>query len=149
MGLVLKYGGDVNKTTTEGSLIHIAIKSDASNIVRYIINLEPKFEYRTKDKEGNNVLFACSEHNDAHSFNLLINKFIEDIETNGKSYADLLNEKNKKGNSILHELTIKKNYPLVSVLESKSDVLGVDLNAKDRSGLTYNVIKVCLSAKNF
>lgn len=142
MASVLKYGGDVNKTNEEGSILHVAIKSTSTNLITYIINTHQNFDYRLKDKSGQNILFACVEHSDAHTFNLLINKLLENSSTQQLSYAELLNEKNKKGNGLLHELTLKKDQPLIVVLESKAQMLGVDLDIKDKSGLTYTQLKV-------
>ena len=140
LGLVLKYGGNVNKVTDEGSILHVAIRSDCTNTIYHIINFEHDFDYTLKDEDGVNVLFLCVSSSDAHTFNLLLKKFTDDV-ANRKAYSNLLNEKNKRGNTLLHELTLDKNYPLLSVLEANKDILGIDLNAKNRNGLTYIELK--------
>ena len=119
MSLLLKYGGDENITTKEGTVLHAALKADNELVAAFLIERpNQQLNFAIEDSDGDNVLFYSARLGANNIINMILTRAIAEAQAGNGSSAviELLNKRHRKGDQIIHMLTRQKNMPILNFI---------------------------------
>ena len=127
---------DINAVSKFGPPIHLAITSEQDEIVQYL--LDKKVDLKLRDKDGNTVLHHCIKLKLFNIFKPIFDNICNSLDMPDEQKKEILNAVNSEGNTILHELALKKSFTLIDKLKEISENIRIDPNLKNTEGFDYN-----------
>lgn len=142
---VLRNGGDPNIRNGHGSIFHVAAAHDNERVMDYIIDHVPTFDYALEDKNGDKVFQKLTDPQNVGIAVKLLEKLrvqkAKDGAAGGLDLSALFRRLKNKG-TVLHECVQKNNTGLLKYLVSHAGTFGLDVEAVDANGDTYDSLKV-------
>ncbi len=142
MRVLMKHGGTINKVNEEGSILHTAISFDSINIIQLILDEYKDFDYSILNNHQETVFHYCVAAEDDNTLKMLLEKVIEKVKEEDDSLCKILNIKNFLGNTLLHELVLRKKEHMLEFILNNNAYLNIDLKETDKEGLTYSDLQV-------
>ncbi len=127
---------DLNNVSKFGPPIHLAVTSEQDEIVQYL--LDKKVNLKLRDKDENTVLHHSIRLNLFNIFKLIHDHIINTPDLSDEDKKAIINAVNEDGNTIYHELALKKSLTLISILKNIKEEFRVDEKIKNKDGFDYN-----------
>ena len=143
MELLLKYGGDPNIATKEGTPMHIIVKTDNEQVAVYLLDHVKNLDFTIENTEGDNVLFYAAKLKANNIFTAILERAIRKPELPFSSNAiKALNKVHRNGDHIIHQLSRETNIPLLNFLRNNHSDLKVNLEIVNKDNKTASDIQV-------
>jgi hypothetical protein len=143
MGLLLKYEGDPNISTKEGTPMHIIIKTDNEQVALYLLDHAKDLDPTIENAEGDNVLFFAARLKANNIFTSILERAIRKPELPLADRAiKALNKIHRNGDHVIHHISREMNVPLYNFLKNHYADLKVDLGIANRDKMTALDIQV-------
>lgn len=126
---------DLNNVSKFGPPIHLAVTSEQDELVQFL--LDRKVNLKLRDKAKNTVLHHSIKLNLFNIFKLIHDYIISTTDLTDEEKKEIINAVNEDGNTIFHELALRKSLTLISILKNNKVEFRVDEKIKNNDGFDY------------
>ena len=142
LALLVERGANVNALSwQEGTPLHLAIKEEAFQNARYLLSQRAqRLDFRLCDAVQNTIIHDLIFLRQRELWDLLMEQVSA---LDSAAVREIANQKNRDGNKILHEAAMVSNVDgyFLEFITLNKDFLQVDLNEKNKEGLTYREVQ--------
>jgi hypothetical protein len=141
--LILKYGGDPNISTKEGTSMHVAIKNDNEQVAIYLIEHANNLDLNIENAEGDNVLFYAVKLKANNIFTAILERAVKkpDLQQSAETIK-VLNKIHRNGDHIVHQIAREMNVPLHNYIRNNHAFFNINMDIVNRENKTAKDIQV-------
>lgn len=138
---VLKWGGNINRRSQDGSLAHLAIMNDQEGVVRFLLG-ESETDLTAKSRAGIGLVELCIMIKNSRYLQMVVQSLVDRQNKRGLSpeEKEAICFKDENGKGILHQLAEQGMTTMSGFILRHAPELGIDENLKDANGRTFRDI---------